>query len=80
MSEPQDLSSEIQLLRIRIAALRRERDDLRARANHGGAREATERLALRLATVALWLVGAVSTLVLLLYVLLMTGIFRMGPG
>lgn len=79
MLKPERLASEIQLLRIRIAALRRERDDLRASASPS-AREATERLALRLGTAALWLVGAASVVVLLLYALLMTGIVRMGPG
>ncbi len=80
MTEPQHIASEIRLLRIQIAALRRERDELRACASPRSARETTERLALRLGTAALWIVGAASALVLLLYALLMTGIFRMGPG
>lgn len=70
---------EIRLLRTQIAALRRERDDLIARARARSA-ERGQRLALRIGLAALWLIGAAAALVLLLYALLMSGVFRMGPG
>lgn len=80
MSDRESPEGEIRYLEIQIARLRRERDDLRAgeRGRSPGAKVGVALL--RLALVALWLVGAACGLVLVLYVLLMTGIFRMGPG
>lgn len=77
MSPLAEIQGEVRFLRTRIAALRRERDDLASRA---GSVRRGERLALRLGLAALWLAGAGSVLILLLYALLMSGVFRMGPG
>lgn len=78
--EPDTPETQIRLLRIRILASRRERDELAARARERSLGVKVASMALRVTLVALWLAGAASGLFLVVLVLLLARGCRMGPG
>lgn len=80
MSEPESLEGEIRILQIRIKCQIRERDELRARLQRRSAWAKIFDAALSVSIEPLWLVGSLSALILVMYAVTVTQMYRLGPG
>lgn len=80
MGRESEAHEEIRLLQIRIRSLQYERDELLAAERRCPRGERLLRLFGRLTIGVLWIVGVASLFVVTLWLLLMSGVLRMGPG